>query len=334
MLVKSFLTGKRGEGRYGIEDSIAIDVPNGRFAVSDGVTKSFLPQVWSNILTQAWISVDEVSHFPQDGLSEQFLQERNRIMELLDEDTRMDYEDLERKYRTASATFCGVELHEGVLKWVVIGDSCLFLLVDEEPPQCISSHPMPTDDMGHIIPYFDNNPYQILADGKVCGETRGERFFEKGTLLLMSDAMSAWFINAHNDGKDPLEQLMALTDDESFEQWVEKQYYQGLLASDDESVIIVQLEEVNEKEQIVVSGNLTPIPENVHTLVEALNVANEIIQGSNNPEEVSQEQTDNIEKMSTRKKRHWVRIAAFLRLCRIKYRNLQIKQDDTELQAE
>ena len=287
MFVKSFITGKRGEGRNSIEDSIAVDMSSGRFAVSDGVSQSFLPQVWSSFLTQAWITVDEVNNFPQVNLYEQFRQERNRIMGLLDEDTRMDYEDLEKKYKTASATFCGIELYKGVLKWVAIGDSCLFILPDGEHPQCISSHPMPTDDEGHIVPYFDNTPFQVLANGKVYGEwIRGEREFRKGTLLLMSDAMSAWFINAHNDGHNPLEQLMALTDDESFENWVDAQYRLGLLNSDDESVVIVQLEEVEHKVQ-------TPL-DDTHS------------------DDNSKELANNTNITFVRKKRHGLRIAAFL----------------------
>ena len=307
MFVKSFITGKRGEGRNSIEDSIAVDMSSGRFAVSDGVSQSFLPQVWSSFLTQAWITIDEVNNFPQENLYEQFRQERNRIMGLLDEDTRMDYEDLEKKYKTASATFCGIELYKGVLKWAVIGDSCLFILPDGEHPQCISSHPMPTDDEGHIVPYFDKTPFQVLANGKVYGEwIRGEREFGKGTLLLMSDAMSAWFINAHNDGQNPLEQLMALTDDESFEHWVDEQYHLGLLNSDDESVVIVQLEEVEQKEQTSL----------------------------NDTHSDDKEQADSTKNTFVRKKKHGLRIAAFLRLCRIRCGNIQNKQNGSELQTE
>jgi len=309
MFVKSFLTGKRGEGRNSIEDSISVDISNGRFAVSDGVSKSFLPHVWSSILTQAWITVDKIDNFPQEDLGEIFRQERDRILEVLDEDTRMDYEDLETKYKTASATFCGIEHHKGVLKWAIIGDSCLFIMPDGEYPLCISSHSMPTDNEGHITPYFDNTPFQVFANGKVYGEwIRGERDFEKGTLLLMSDAMSAWFINTHNDGHNPLEQLMALTDDESFEQWVDEQCRLGLLNSDDESVVIVQLEEVKQNEQTSLNDTLS--------------------------EDNSKEQTKETKESSAPKKRHGLRIAAFLRLCRIRCRNRQNKQNGSELQTE
>ena len=277
MFVKYFSTSKRGEGRHAIEDSISINLQSGRFAVSDGVSRSFLPKVWSNILTQAWVSADNVEDFPSDKLFEQFRQERDRIFKLLDEDTRMDYDDLERKYKTASATFCGVDVHHGKLKWVIIGDSCLFLLPEQEHPLCISSHPMSTNNKGRIIPYFDNTPFQVLANGNVYGEwNRGERSFEKGVFLLMSDAMSEWFINAHNNENKPLEQLLVLTDDESFEQWVDEQYNLGLLRSDDESVIIVQLDEPIQEEEILIKTNTVPSEENALLTVESPDVSEEI----------------------------------------------------------
>lgn len=277
MFVKCYLTSKRGERRDAVEDSISVDLQSGRFAVSDGVSKSFLPKVWSNILTQAWISVEKVEDFPPNEIYEQFCKERNRIFELLDEDTRMDYDDLERKHQTASATFCGVEIHHGKLKWVIIGDSCLFLLPEGEHPLCISSCPMPTDKEGRISPHFNNTPYQILANGKVYGEwNRGERTFEKGIFLLMSDAMSEWFINAHNNDNKPLEQLLALKDDESFEQWVDEQYNLGLLKSDDESVIIVHFDEVDIEEHIIDIKNSVSIKKDANFMVESFNVSEKI----------------------------------------------------------
>lgn len=316
MFVKFFSTSKRGEGRHAIEDSISVDLQSGRFAVSDGVSRSFLPKVWSNILTQAWVSADNVEDFPSNEVFEQFCQERNRIFALLDEDTRMDYDDLERKYQTASATFCGVEIHYGKLKWVIIGDSCLFLLPKGEHPLCVSSHPMPTDNEGHISPYFDNTPFQVLANGNVYGEwIRGERTFENGIFLLMSDAMSEWFINAHNNGNNPLEQLQALTDDDSFEQWVDEQFNIGLLRSDDESVIIVQLDEAI-KEEIDDNKNSSSINEDALFIVESSNVSKESIKNEQTFDKNIIDQSLKKKRTSIRKNMNRLKILASLRLLR------------------
>jgi len=93
---------------------------------------------------------------------------------------------------------------------------------------------------------------------------------------LMSDAMSEWFINVHNNGNNPLDQLLALTDDDAFEQWVDEQYNLGLLKSDDESVIIVQLDEAIQEEWVVSKTNTVSTEENALLTVDSPNVSEEI----------------------------------------------------------
>ena len=45
-----FYTHKRGETYGDIQDSIGVDEQTQRFAISDGVTNSFIPQVLSRML--------------------------------------------------------------------------------------------------------------------------------------------------------------------------------------------------------------------------------------------------------------------------------------------
>lgn len=290
MFVKSLMTGKREYSRYGIADSIAYDISTSRFAMSDGVSRSFLPEIWARILTQGWISIEKIKDFPQENLHEMFLKERNHIYEMVDESSCWNLKLLEKKYKTASATFCGVQIRNGILEWVVLGDTCLFMLLPGEHPRCISSRPMPTDESGHITPSFDNRPNQVLADGRIYGEwVRGEMPFEQGTILLMSDAMSAWFINAHNDDKDPLSQLLALSDDIAFDQWVDEQVNLGLLGDDDESVIIIQLDEAP---NIDVSSNNCPVLENINPTIENGNFTEEVFPVNDNQDNGMSENTD------------------------------------------
>ena len=326
MLIKSFITGKRGEGFDSIEDSMALDTNAGRYAISDGVTYSFLPKIWSNILVQAWLTIDDIEQFSHMNLSESFLQERNRIMDVLDEDTRMDYEDWEDVYQTASATFCGVQIRNGILKWGVLGDTCLFLLLPDEHPRCISSRPMPTDESGHITPSFDNRPNQILADGRIYGEwVRGEMPFEKGTILLMSDAMSAWFINAHNDDKDPLSQLLALSDNDAFEQWVDEQVNLGLLGDDDESVIIIQIDDMHFPYHTETFGNAESVLGDASSKVAMTNACGNTISKTNISNIDKSNATNSIEEdyYCIRKKRLTIatKLALIKRRFRIKYKH-------------
>lgn len=240
MHINSFITHKRGANVNSIQDSIAIDVEKGRFALSDGVSDSVLPEIWADILTHAYISVDDIQQFPPEGLHQVFLSQKDTYISTLDREQRFIQKLIEEHYRTGAATFVGIELREDVLSWQVIGDSCLFIMPDDEPLQCISSNPSHIDENGNLIIEFDNYPNQIQSDGSLHGEwIKGERLFKTGRILMMSDAMSAWFVKQLNLGNSPLDQLNAITENDDFESFVEEQCQQGSLESDDESVIII-----------------------------------------------------------------------------------------------
>ncbi len=240
MRINSFITHKRGASVNSIQDSIAIDVEKGRFALSDGVSDSVLPEIWADILTHAYISIDDIKKFPPEGLQQVFLSQKDSYVSTLDREQRYIQKLIEKHFQTGAATFVGIELRENVLSWQVIGDSCLFLMPDDEPLQCICSNPTHSDENGHLIIEFDNFPHQIHSDCSIHGEwIKGIRPFKTGCILIMSDAMSAWFVRQLNQGNSPLDQLNAITDNKDFELFVEEQCRQGFLESDDESIIII-----------------------------------------------------------------------------------------------
>lgn len=242
MQINSFITHKRGASVNSIQDSIAIDVEKGRFALSDGVSDSVLPEIWADILTHAYISVDDIQQFPPEGLQQVFLSQKDTYVSTLDREQRYIQKLIEKHFQTGAATFVGIELHKDVLSWQVIGDSCLFVMPDDEPLQCICSNPSHIDEEGQLIVEFDNFPHQIHSDGSMHGKwIKGNRPFKTGCILMMSDAMSAWFVRQLNQGNSPLDQLNAITDNDDFESFVEEQCRQGSLESDDESVIIIKV---------------------------------------------------------------------------------------------
>lgn len=259
MLIKSFSTHKRGSSVKHIQDSVVCDEAHNRFAISDGVSKSFLPRVWADILTEAYLSVDDVELFPPNGLPRIFEERRNKYMKELSEETRMLQEMLEEEFRTASATFAGVEVGHGRLKWTVLGDSCIFVLPKDGLIQCLCSNDVSFDREGKISVAFDNRPKQFMSDGSMYGNWgRGTLHFKEGIIVIMSDAMSNWFIRQYNEDMNPVQQLLKIENDEDFETFVEAQYKQNLLDSDDESFILLQVDETVKHEVPDVDEALPP----------------------------------------------------------------------------
>lgn len=220
-----------------------MDTRRGRFAVSDGVSQSSLPRIWADILTHAFVVCDDIDGFPQPGLPQLFLLQKEHYLHGLDEDARFVHELVDEQcHGLASATFVGIELTDDGLRWLVLGDSCLFLVPDKGPVQCICSDETSTDQSGFMHVSFGSHPHQIASDGVVYGQwKRGSAPFLNGYLLLMTDHMAKWFVNRHNAGDSPLDQLLAIGDNDAFELFVEEQFRADLLESDDETVVLLHI---------------------------------------------------------------------------------------------
>ncbi len=242
--VKSFITHKRGETDNDIQDSIDYDLARGRFALSDGVTNSFLPDVLSKMLTHAFVNDEDNASFPPDYLPQRFKEQRDQYMDALDEDARMLQEMVEEEFHIAAATFVGLTLKDNVFSWQVLGDSCLFILPEDGHLRCFCSMPVNISPEWKLKVDFGNRPRQIHSDGVVVGEwTNGKRTILKGWVVLASDALSDWLIKQHNLGNNPIGTLWNLNDNSDFENYVEQEYQTQRLKSDDESVIIIKIDE-------------------------------------------------------------------------------------------
>lgn len=240
--VFSFFTHKRGEEYSDIQDRLAVDKEKGRFALSDGVTQSALPQVWAQILVDEYLRAEKAEDFLTVNLSQKFQQARDVYASSLSERDFFNLEIVEDEFGSSSATFVGVDINDGKLSWHVIGDSCLFLLPDEGKTSCICSLPVEIDDQGRILLKRTSHPNQLSSDGTKVGEwICGEASIFTGWVLLMSDEMSSWFVEQINGGMKPLEQLLSINDNEQFEAFVENEYREKRLDSDDESVILIHL---------------------------------------------------------------------------------------------
>ena len=245
--VKSFITHKRGETDEDIQDSISIDLERGRFAVSDGVTNSFLPDILSRLLTRSYVAAANNDAFPSLSFPEQFKEERDRYMNSLDDEKQMLMEMVEEEFHVAGATFAGLTVNDNVFSWQVLGDSCLFIVPEDGRLRCFCSMPVRISPEWLLDVDFDNHPSQIHSDGKVYGEwTKGKRTITSGWIVLATDAVSAWFVDQHTEGNNPITQLWALNDNDEFEQFVENEYRAGRLKSDDESVVILNIGTPNE----------------------------------------------------------------------------------------
>lgn len=150
----------------------------------------------------------------------------------------------EETFKHGAATFVGLELLNHRATWKVLGDSCLFILPDKGFPQCICSDSVKVSDDGKINISFGSHPAQIHSDGQVFGNfaTGSDEMIEVGWYVLMSDAISEWFVNQLNEGNNMASALFNLNSNEEFEYLVEREYQANRMRSDDCTVLIIRID--------------------------------------------------------------------------------------------
>ena len=242
---KYFTTHKRGEREEDNQDSVCINKENGRYTLSDGVSQSFLPRLLADILTESFVAASNNDIFPDKSLPEIFQKRKNEYISSLDEFGASMQEIAEETFKgLAAATFVGLEIHEQHVVWKVIGDSCLFIIPDDGTIQCVCSEDVNIDANGSIHVAFGTTPAQIQSDGKIYGEfITGQTQIKTGWYILMSDAISDWFIKEYNNNKEKvIEQLFQLKDNAEFECFIEKEFRSNRIKNDDCSVILIRIE--------------------------------------------------------------------------------------------
>lgn len=244
VISKYFTTHKRDENDEDIQDSVCVNEEKGRYALSDGVSKSFLPRLLADILTETYVTASTDDTFPHVNLPAIFKKRKEAYVSSLDDFGIAMQEIAEETYEKAAATFVGLEICNQHVSWKVIGDSCLFIIPDKGNIQCICSEKTAIDADGSIHISFGNDPAQIQSDGKIYGNLiTGSIKRDSGWYILMSDAISDWFIDRYNNKENVIQRLFALDSNAEFEDLIEEEFQSKRMKNDDCSVILIRVED-------------------------------------------------------------------------------------------
>lgn len=242
-MLRCYITHKRGENDNDIADSFAYDIARGRYAISDGVTQSYIPHIWSKTLVNYFVNGNDDTLFVEHELLDQFNAAKHNYISNLDEKQLFRNKKAEKVFKNSAATFAGVIVKDNVISCQVIGDSCVFIIPSSGPIRCISSLQNHTDIEGHIHISFDNYPDCIYSDGSLRGSfVYNEYEIDSCYVLLMTDAISEWFVKQINENNNPLKALLEVQNNLEFENWVNKECNSGRLKSDDTCVLILDVD--------------------------------------------------------------------------------------------
>lgn len=271
---KQFALPKSGLGPAECADSVEGDAASRRFAIADGVTRSYFPQFVAQALTREFVEDTEAADgflSPPAILStlekaiaywdEECIREENEADEFM-----KDMLEVRREQMPYGATtFAGLEIGDEEARLVVLGDSCIFFIPDdgERMPAMFTSMPSQCAAAGTPQWFsceFGTRPHFIDTGGRIVGTPLTDSFpLADGTILMMTDALAEWFVN--NFRKDNAREIMArlhdISGDDDFRAFVESERALGL-HDDDTSMILIRIGERLE------SGEPETVPRRVY----------------------------------------------------------------------
>ena len=245
--VKGYITHKAAERFVDCFDRYGHNLSNHKFAISDGVSKSFFPDVWAEILVENFIStkqrVDLGDFYSYQKLQNDWIKKVGEIV--MRPEQKYFVKNFFIEGRSAAATFVGLHFfkEDNILKWeaIALGDSFLFFVPNaidhKEPYYNILSLSSKEDLTFNNFPdFFDSR--NIHNKGKIKQKKNDLR---SGTFYLMTDALSEWFLS---NSTTAIETINSWQSQQDFEICINN-LRKINLANDDSSILKIEVLEDN-----------------------------------------------------------------------------------------
>lgn len=264
--VSAFLTHKLKETLDDCFDRYALSSKSDRFIVADGVSNSFFPGIWTELLCQAFIDYQEGDFRPSDPKCNEFIngyrrkwnEEVSRIANR--PDAKFFTKRLFFQGNTAACAYVGFHFiwrNRYAIQTFALGDCCLFVFTAHNSP-----HELLFSSLKDTY-VFNNFPHYVDSKPDVSyGETIIDSFDlpDTGLIIMASDALSKWIFENH--AGEGFEQLIRLGSQEEFINWVEvyRQSTEHPLENDDVVLFRIAFSESTEQDLTVEHGSLFVIP--------------------------------------------------------------------------
>lgn len=251
MRIKTFLLGKDGEDN-GRQDALMFNTEKGLYAVADGVSNSFHPEIVARILCEKFVSMNpgDITIWKElptivllPGIKDLWQTEVDEYMSSLSgrllRHERYNYET----WKIGASTFCGIHYDENkeLVRYAILGDSTLFLHFKDGFVKELNSSIKRIDNDGIEITDYSNSTDAILSDGTFVGEwMMGEiSISDICSIAIMTDGMAKWFQKSEIDGLTPEHTLWNLQTNDMFISLAENARKDGDM-DDDLAVILIR----------------------------------------------------------------------------------------------
>jgi hypothetical protein len=242
--IKGFITCKSAEQYIDCADNYAVNNNSHIFSVSDGVSKSFFPKVWSEILVSQFVERTDLKESELIKVCQEEWQKRIDEIVRLPETKWFTKSQYNRK-DPALATFVRLQFLEKEKKWSAsaLGDSFLFFV-----PKGYKDYQKDLIRLSSKVEpiVFDNFPDYLTS----IGESHKGRAKEEGGNLrngifyLMTDALAEWFIK---EGENAIGKITVWKTQADFERFIRQAIDDNQLTNDDCAILCIELSEIEKK---------------------------------------------------------------------------------------
>lgn len=260
---KLFKVGKKIERNY-CEDAVAVNLEQNRFAVADGVSNSFRPEIVSQFLVENFVSAElpvldwqkalyttegkELEHKWQEGVGN-FLNGFSGF--------EREIQELRMQNQGAGAsTFCGIilNLENNTLDYAVLGDSCLFILPKEGKCNVVTSCELQEDENGWTIDFTSTTDCIQVGNNELESQENwriGSVAVSEGYIALMTDGASRWFqTELKSQNYNVTEWLWdMLNKTQEFTEFIHNNRLNETPLSDDIAILLVKLSHSEESKE-------------------------------------------------------------------------------------
>lgn len=233
--IRGFITHKVAENYSDCADRYAVNTDNNRFAIADGVSKSFFPDIWADILVNDFVLSNHIENkYFIDSCQFKWRAEVEKKVQ--SPDVKWYTKNAFIKNASGLATFVTLRFEKD--KWfaTALGDSFLFFIPNKnigfDDWVKISSKPEPV--------VFDSFPDYYSSRNQEYGkEKKAESDLSEGTFYLMTDALSEWVFSKKEEAIDEINNKWNSQND--FEHSVNELRNLNYLNNDDSAILIINL---------------------------------------------------------------------------------------------
>lgn len=238
--VKGFITCKESESPSDCADNYAYNLITDRFAISDGVTKSFFPKIWSQLLVNNFVALEGATELSIESCQSEWLEQ---VTEKINApNAKWFSQNAFYQQKPGLATFVSLRFDFNNKKWFAnaLGDSFLFFIPKGKEDSFadwikLSSKAEPV--------VFDNFPDYYSSRGQLHhGESKSHvGQFEYGRFYLMTDALSEWVFKEKENALNRIEEKWKSQSE--FESSINDLRNLKLINDDDSTVLIINIED-------------------------------------------------------------------------------------------